>query len=122
VKTWACWQCGYACRARTGHTTRILVLHEAESKESKLLFCLYKLLEKGDVKFQWIVNNLDKRAYLYIPTPAGFKVQSHLISSLGLNTPRLAALRGMTNPRYPVACCGGIHLSFSEVDYRILAT
>ena len=44
----------------------------------KVNYCLHKLLEKGHVKFQRIVNNPDKRAYLYILTPAGFKAKSHL--------------------------------------------
>jgi DNA-binding MarR family transcriptional regulator len=44
----------------------------------KVNYCLHKLLEKGHVKFQRVVNNPDKRAYLYIMTPAGFKAKSHL--------------------------------------------
>jgi DNA-binding MarR family transcriptional regulator len=44
----------------------------------KVNYCLHKLLEKGHVKFQRVVNNPDKRAYLYILTPAGFKAKSHL--------------------------------------------
>jgi len=44
----------------------------------KVNYCLHKLLEKGHVKFQRVVNNPDKRAYLYILTPAGLKVKSNL--------------------------------------------
>ena len=44
----------------------------------KVNYCLHKLLEKGHVKFQRAVNNPDKRAYLYILTPAGFKAKSYL--------------------------------------------
>jgi DNA-binding MarR family transcriptional regulator len=44
----------------------------------KVNYCLHKLLEKGHVKFQRVVNNPDKRTYLYILTPAGFKAKSHL--------------------------------------------
>ena len=44
----------------------------------KVHFCLHKLLEKGHVKFQRAVHNPDKRAYLYILTPAGVKARSEL--------------------------------------------
>jgi EPS-associated MarR family transcriptional regulator len=44
----------------------------------KVNYCLHKLLEKGYIKFQNIVNNPDKRIYLYILTPAGIKAKSHL--------------------------------------------
>ena len=44
----------------------------------KVNYCLHKLLEKGHVKFQRVVNNPDKRAYLYILTPVGLKAKSHL--------------------------------------------
>jgi len=44
----------------------------------KVNYCLHKLLEKGHVKFQRALNNPDKRAYLYILTPAGIKAQSWL--------------------------------------------
>ena len=44
----------------------------------KVNYCLHKLLKKGHVKSQWIVTNPDKRAYLYIITPEGFKAKSHL--------------------------------------------
>ena len=44
----------------------------------KVNFCLHKLLEKGHVKFQRALHNPDKRAYLYILTPAGLKVKSEL--------------------------------------------
>jgi DNA-binding MarR family transcriptional regulator len=44
----------------------------------KVNYCLHKLLEKGHVKFQRVVNNPDKRAYLYILTPAGLKAKSNL--------------------------------------------
>jgi DNA-binding MarR family transcriptional regulator len=44
----------------------------------KVNYCLHKLLEKGHVKFQRVVHNPDKRAYLYILTPTGFKAKSHL--------------------------------------------
>jgi len=44
----------------------------------KVNYCLHKLLEKGHVKFQRAINNPDKRAYLYILTPAGFKAKSYL--------------------------------------------
>ena len=47
----------------------------------KVNYCLHKLLEKGHVKFQRVVNNPDRRAYLYILTPAGFKAKSHLTYS-----------------------------------------
>ncbi len=44
----------------------------------KVHFCLHKLLEKGYVKFQRALHNPDKRAYLYIVTPAGLKAKSEL--------------------------------------------
>lgn len=44
----------------------------------KVNYCLHKLLEKGHVKFQRAVHNPDKRAYLYILTPAGLKAKSQL--------------------------------------------
>jgi DNA-binding MarR family transcriptional regulator len=44
----------------------------------KVNYCLHKLLEKGHVKFQRARNNPDKRAYLYILTPAGMKAKSLL--------------------------------------------
>ena len=44
----------------------------------KVNYCLHKLLEKGHVKFQRVIHNPDKRAYLYILTPAGLKAKSHL--------------------------------------------
>ena len=44
----------------------------------KVNFCLHKLLEKGHVKFQKVLNNPDKRVYLYILTPAGMKEKSRL--------------------------------------------
>ena len=44
----------------------------------KVNYCLHKLLEKGYVKFQRVLTNPDKRAYLYILTPAGFKAKSRL--------------------------------------------
>ena len=47
----------------------------------KVNFCLHKLLEKGHVKFQRALNNPNKRAYLYILTPAGMKEKSRLTYS-----------------------------------------
>jgi DNA-binding MarR family transcriptional regulator len=47
----------------------------------KVNYCLHKLLEKGHVKFQRVVSNPDKRAYLYILTPTGLKAKSHLTYS-----------------------------------------
>ncbi|MDA0747514.1 MAG: winged helix-turn-helix transcriptional regulator [bacterium] len=44
----------------------------------KVNYCLNKLLERGYVKFQRVRNNPDKRAYLYIMTPAGLKAKSLL--------------------------------------------
>ncbi|MBI2503691.1 MAG: helix-turn-helix domain-containing protein [Candidatus Latescibacteria bacterium] len=44
----------------------------------KVHFCLHKLLEKGYVKFQRALHNPDKRAYLYILTPAGLRAKSEL--------------------------------------------
>ena len=44
----------------------------------KVNYCLRKLLEKGHVKFQRARKNPDKRAYLYILTPAGLKAKSQL--------------------------------------------
>jgi len=44
----------------------------------KVNYCLHKLLEKGHVKFQRVVQNPDKRAYLYILTPAGLQAKSRL--------------------------------------------
>lgn len=44
----------------------------------KVNYCLHKLLEKGYVKFQRVRQNPDKRAYLYIMTPAGVKAKSQL--------------------------------------------
>ena len=44
----------------------------------KVNFCLHRLLEKGHVKFQRLMNNPDKRVYLYILTPSGLKEKSRL--------------------------------------------
>ncbi len=44
----------------------------------KVNYCLHRLLEKGHVKFQRAMNRPDKRAYLYILTPAGFRAKSRL--------------------------------------------
>ena len=44
----------------------------------KVNYCLHKLLEKGYVKFQRALHNPDKRVYLYILTPAGFRAKSRL--------------------------------------------
>ena len=44
----------------------------------KVNYCLHKLLEKGYVKFQRVKKNPDKRAYLYILTPAGLTAKSQL--------------------------------------------
>ena len=44
----------------------------------KVNYCLNRLLEKGHVKFQRLMNRADKRAYLYILTPAGLKEKSRL--------------------------------------------
>jgi DNA-binding MarR family transcriptional regulator len=44
----------------------------------KVNYCLHKLLEKGHVKFQQVRHNPDKRAYLYILTPAGVRAKSRL--------------------------------------------
>ena len=44
----------------------------------KVNYCLHRLLEKGHVKFQRVVNTPDKRAYLYILTPTGLKAKSQL--------------------------------------------
>lgn len=44
----------------------------------KVNYCLHKLLEKGYIKFQRARRNPDKRAYLYILTPAGLKAKSEL--------------------------------------------
>ena len=44
----------------------------------KVNYCLHRLLEKGYVKFQRVIENPDKRAYLYILTPAGLQAKSHL--------------------------------------------
>ncbi len=47
----------------------------------KVNYCLHKLLEKGHVKFQRVVHNPDKRAYLYVLTPAGLRAKSRLTYS-----------------------------------------
>lgn len=44
----------------------------------KVNYTLQKLLEKGHVKFQRVRQNPNKRAYLYILTPAGLKAKSQL--------------------------------------------
>ena len=44
----------------------------------KVNYCLHKLMEKGYIKFQKVRTNPDKRSYLYILTPAGFKIKSKL--------------------------------------------
>ena len=44
----------------------------------KVNYCLHKLLEKGYVEFQRARRNPDKRAYLYILTPAGMRAKSRL--------------------------------------------
>ena len=44
----------------------------------KVNYCLHRLMEKGHVKFQRAMNRPDKRAYLYILTPAGLKEKSRL--------------------------------------------
>jgi len=47
----------------------------------KVNYCLHRLLEKGHVKFQRALNRPDKRAYLYVLTPAGLKEKSRLAYS-----------------------------------------
>ena len=47
----------------------------------KVNYCLHKLLDKGHVKFQRVVHNPDKRAYLYVLTPAGLRAKSRLTYS-----------------------------------------
>ena len=44
----------------------------------KVNYCLHRLLEKGHVKFQRVLHKQDKRAFLYILTPAGLKEKSRL--------------------------------------------
>ena len=44
----------------------------------KVNYCLHRLLEQGHVKFQRALNKQDKRAFLYILTPAGLKEKSRL--------------------------------------------
>jgi DNA-binding MarR family transcriptional regulator len=44
----------------------------------KVNYSLHKLLERGYVKFQRVRQHPDKRAYLYILTPAGLKAKSKL--------------------------------------------
>ena len=44
----------------------------------KVNYCLRKLLHKGHVKFHRAVQSRDKRAYLYILTPAGLRAKSRL--------------------------------------------
>ena len=36
----------------------------------KVNYCLHKLLEKGQVRFQRVLDSPNKRAYLYVLTPA----------------------------------------------------
>ena len=52
--------------------------HQTGLNLKKVNFCLHKLLEKGYIKFQRALYNPDKRAYLYILTPAGLKAKSGL--------------------------------------------
>ena len=44
----------------------------------KVNYCLHRLLEKGHVKFQRVLDSPNKRAYLYILTPAGLQAKSQL--------------------------------------------
>ena len=44
----------------------------------KVNYCLHKLLEKGQVRFQRVMNSPNKRAYLYVLTPAGLQEKSRL--------------------------------------------
>ena len=42
----------------------------------KVNYCLHKLLEKGQVRFQRALNSPNKRAYFYVLTPAGLREKS----------------------------------------------
>ena len=44
----------------------------------KVNYCLHKLLEKGQVRFQRVLDSPNKRAYLYVLTPAGLQEKSRL--------------------------------------------
>ena len=44
----------------------------------KVNYCLRRLLEKGHVKFQRALDHPDKRAYLYVLTPAGLRARTRL--------------------------------------------
>lgn len=52
--------------------------HQTGLNLKKVNYCLRKLLAKGYVKFQRVRQNPDKRAYLYILTPAGLRAKSQL--------------------------------------------
>ncbi len=60
------------------NTTQRELAKETGLNLKKVNYCLHKLLEKGYVKFQRVRQNPDKRAYLYILTPAGMKMKSQL--------------------------------------------
>ena len=44
----------------------------------KVNYCLRRLLEKGQVKFQRALDSPDKRAYLYVLTPSGLRARTRL--------------------------------------------
>ena len=59
-------------------TTQRQIAQETGLNLKKVNYTLQKLLERGYVKFQRVRRNPDKRAYLYILTPAGIKAKSQL--------------------------------------------
>ena len=60
------------------HITQRELAHETGLNLKKVNYCLHKLLEKGYIKFERARKNPDKRAYLYILTPAGLRAKSAL--------------------------------------------
>lgn len=64
--------------AESERITQRELSHATGLNLKKVNYCLHKLLEKGHVKFHRVIHNPDKRGYLYVLTPAGFKEKSKL--------------------------------------------
>lgn len=58
-------------------TQRVLAQHTGLNLK-KVNYCLHQLLDKGYIKFQRVLDNPDKRGYLYILTPSGLTAKSKL--------------------------------------------
>ena len=58
-------------------TQRVLAQHTGLNLK-KVNYCLHQLLDKGYIKFQRVLDNPDKRGYLYVLTPSGVTAKSKL--------------------------------------------